>query len=204
MSNYETFIGKNNVQLYGDIVSPFKFSHVDGGNDIYTFYVRVDRPRKGSDKIKCKISDELINPNIDMTGQKVHVTGKFQSFNKNNGNGQKSNVILSVGVDGIRFISQSSYPEKCNVVEIEGTLCKKPNYRKTPKGKRICDLLIAHNEDTNKSNYLNAICWEEDAIKMQHKKPGTRIRVTGCINVRPYGEGRYATELNCSEVEVIK
>ena len=77
----------------------------------------------------------------------------------------------------------STQPDE-NKIHIEGFLCKSPNYRITPAGRHITDLLVAVHHG-KESSYLPCIYWG-DASDLQI---GNMISIDGRIQSREYLKG---------------
>lgn len=69
----------------------------------------------------------------------------------------------------------------CNSIHLEGFLCKSPNYRITPAGRHITDLLVAVHHG-KESSYLPCIYWG-DASDL---KIGDMVSIDGRIQSREY------------------
>ncbi|MCI8287373.1 MAG: hypothetical protein HFH89_06925 [Lachnospiraceae bacterium] len=65
---------------------------------------------------------------------------------------------LSVFAQGICFL-EGEYTDywSNNCVCLKGFLCRHSVYRKTPLGRRICDILLAVNRPHGKSDYIPCI-----------------------------------------------
>lgn len=73
-----------------------------------------------------------------------------------------------------------------NTITLTGYLCKSPNYRTTPAGRQITDLLLAVNREDYKSDYIPCIAWGKNAQKATQYKIGDKITITGRIQSRQY------------------
>ena len=97
-----------------------------------------------------------------------------------------------------------------NEVVLDGYLCKKPIYRKTPFGREISDILLAVNRAYNKSDYIPCIAWGRTARFCENLEVGTELRVTGRVQSREYEkkyedgtvEKRIAYEVSVSNLEI--
>ena len=98
-----------------------------------------------------------------------------------------------------------------NEVILDGYICKKPIYRKTPFGREIADILLAVNRSYNKSDYIPCIAWGRNAKFCETVPVGSEIRVIGRVQSREYEkkhedgsvEKRIAYEVSVSSLEVI-
>lgn len=80
-------------------------------------------------------------------------------------------------------LCEASDPDD-NKIHLEGFLCKSPNYRITPGGRHITDLLIAVHHG-KESSYLPCIYWG-DASELSI---GDMIAIDGRIQSREYYKG---------------
>lgn len=174
----------NKVFINGKIVSDVEFSHEFYGEGFYEFQVEIPRISGVYDTIPVIISERIFNTNKDYYGMVVSVFGEYRSFNKRIGD--RTALMLSLFANEIEF---EEYPiETCdnNSVELIGYICKKANYRRTPKGRDIADVLIAVNRGNGKSDYIPCIFWGRNAIYVSRLDVGTKIGLSGRIQSRPY------------------
>lgn len=201
----------NKVALSGEVLEKFTFFHRSHGEDFYATKIKVGRFSGVSDVIPVVVSERLYDINEDLTGVFVHVEGRYSSYNKHNEDG-KTKLILNV-------FCQSFEPEGLeridyeNSVYLDGFICKKPSYRETPFGRKICDLTIAVNNSYGKANYFPVICWGRNAEwAADALEVGTKIKITGRIQSREYNkklpdgtsETRTAYEVSAQTVEEAK
>ena len=73
-----------------------------------------------------------------------------------------------------------------NSIFLDGYICKRPVYRKTPLGREITDLLVAINRPYNKSDYIPSIVWGRNAKFARNLNVGDRIQIWGRIQSRFY------------------
>ena len=112
----------------------------------------------------------------------VNVIGQLRSYNKNVG--EKNKLILTVFVREIKPIDEEN--KDPNSIYLDGYICKRPTYRKTPLGREITDLLVAINRPYNKSDYIPSIVWGRNAKFARNLKVGDRIQMWGRIQSREY------------------
>lgn len=76
--------------------------------------------------------------------------------------------------------------ENRNAIELSGTVVKS-NFRLSPYGTKITDLMVAINrENSNKSDYIPCICYENLAIAAKELKQGDKIHLKGKLRSRDY------------------
>ena len=145
----------------GVVASGFTYSHEVFGEGFYMADVLVKRLSNSNDRIPLMISERLIDVTQDYTGEAIKVSGQFRSYNRHEE--QKNRLVLSVFVREVEFIDEELDGAKTNHILLEGYICKKPVYRKTPLGREIADLLLAVNRPYGKSDYIPCICWGRNA-----------------------------------------
>src|SRR5699024_7566136 len=97
-----------------------------------------------------------------------------------------------------------------NEVTLDGFLCKKPIYRKTPFGREIADILLAVNRGYNKSDYIPCIAWGRNARFCENMPVGTEVKIVGRVQSRAYEkkyedgtvENKVAYEVSVSSLEL--
>ena len=205
----DKLLENNNVELVGEIVSDFRFSHEVYGERFYLVDVAVKRTSETIDYLPLLISEYLIDVNKNHIGEIIHVTGQFRSYNRHEE--LKNRLVLSVFVLEIEFIEEETEEMKSNQIILDGYICKNPIYRKTPLGREIADLLVAVNRSYSKSDYIPCICWSRNARHASGLPLGTRLKITGRVQSRDYikhhlngeEEERRAYEVSASRIEVI-
>nr|DAX12751.1 MAG TPA: Single strand binding protein [Bacteriophage sp.] len=205
----DKLLENNNVELVGEIVSDFRFSHEVYGERFYLVDVAVKRMSETIDYLPLLISEYLIDVNTNHIGEIIHVTGQFRSYNRHEE--LKNRLVLSVFVLEIEFIEEETEEMKSNQIILDGYICKDPIYRKTPLGREIADLLVAVNRSYSKSDYIPCICWSRNARHASGLPLGTHLKITGRIQSRDYikhhsngeEEERRAYEISASRIEVI-
>ena len=205
----DKLLENNNVELVGEIVSDFRFSHEVYGERFYLVDVAVKRTSETIDYLPLLISEYLTDVNKNHIGEIIHVTGQFRSYNRHEE--LKNRLVLSVFVLEIEFIEEETEEMKSNQIILDGYICKDPIYRKTPLGREIADLLVAVNRSYGKSDYIPCICWSRNARHAAGLPLGTHLKITGRVQSRDYikhhsngeEEERRAYEVSASRIEVI-
>ena len=86
------------------------------------------------------------------------------------------------------------------------------NFRITPFGREICDLLIAVNRAYKKSDYIPCICWGRNARYCENLEVGDHVKIWGRIQSRQYqkkhvndeNQIKTAYEISITKLEHIK
>ena len=199
----------NYLVLIGKIISDKTFSHEIYGESFYVFNLEVPRLSGNEDIIPITISERLI-ANFDLTiGRKVVIEGQFRSYNSYEN--EKNRLVLTVFAKDIIDYKEEQEENVSNEVVLNGYVCKKPIYRKTPFGREISDILLAVNRAYNKSDYIPCIAWGRNARFCENIEVGTEVKIVGRVQSRTYEkkfedgrtEQRVAYEVSIGSLEVI-
>ena len=200
-------LGNNQVNVYGEVISDFTFSHEVYGEGFYTLQLSVRRLSNVFDTIPLMVSERLIDVKQDYRGKFIEASGQFRSYNRHEE--QKNRLVLSVFVREISFMEEEPDGTKTNSIWLDGYICKPPVYRRTPLGREIADLLVAVNRPYGKSDYIPCIAWGRNARYASGFGVGTRILIWGRVQSREYTkkvsetecEKRVAYEVSVSKLE---
>lgn len=191
----------------GVVASDFIFSHEVFGEGFYMVDVLVRRLSNSDDRIPLMVSERLVDVTRDYTGEYIMASGQFRSYNQHDE--KKNRLVLSVFAREIDFVDEEPDGAKTNHIFLDGYICKKPIYRKTPLGREIADLLLAVNRPYGKSDYIPCICWGRNARFAAGFEVGEHVQVLGRIQSREYvkrlteteTEKRIAYEVSVSKLE---
>ncbi|MBC5688484.1 single-stranded DNA-binding protein [Mediterraneibacter sp. NSJ-55] len=205
----DKIIENNQVTIIGEVASTFTYSHEVFGEGFYMVDVLVRRLSNSNDRIPLMVSERLIDVTQDYRGAFIMVSGQFRSYNRHEE--QKNRLVLSVFAREVEFIEEEPDGAKTNYIFLEGYICKKPVYRKTPLGREIADLLLAVNRPYGKSDYIPCICWGRNARYASGFEVGEHVQVLGRIQSRDYvkklseteTEVRTAYEVSVSKLECL-
>jgi single-stranded DNA-binding protein len=206
-------IENNQVNIIGEVVSEFKFSHEVFGEGFYLVDVSVNRLSEMKDIIPLMVSERLLDVTKDYRGMKIEVSGQFRSYNRHEDSRNK--LILSIFVRELQFIDDEDMPEeqsKANQITLDGYVCKQPTYRKTPLGREIADILIAVNRPYGKSDYIPCIAWGRNARFAAGIEVGGHLIIQGRVQSREYTkkiseeqvEKRVAYEVSVCKIDVVE
>ena len=135
-TNYED---NNHLRLVGKVTSEKRFSHEIYGEKFYIFDLSVARLSGNADIIPVTISERLLTNQDLAIGTNLQIDGQFRSYNSYDN--EKNRLILTVFVKDIQFLEENEEDEEArrenvsNEVILDGYICKKPIYRKTPFGR---------------------------------------------------------------------
>ena len=161
----------NRVRLCGRISSDPALSHVNHGETFYRFVLSVQRLSGQCDDLPVIVPRQLLRACPLGRGDAAAVTGQLRSFNNRSGQGRR--LIISVFAQTLE--RGSGVP--CNRIQLGGSLCKPPNYRRTPLGREICDLILAVNRRYGRADYLPCIAW--GAVAQQTRSSARRCASRG-------------------------
>ena len=209
-TNYED---NNHLTLVGKVTSEKRFSHEIYGEKFYIFDLSVPRLSGNADVIPVTISERLLTIKDINIGDNLQIDGQFRSYNCYEN--EKNRLILTVFVKDIQFMEGVEEIEVrkdtvSNEVILDGYICKKPIYRKTPFGREISDILLAVNRAYNKSDYIPCIAWGRNARFCENVPVGTEVKVIGRVQSREYEkkyedgtvEKKVAYEVSVSSLEI--
>lgn len=210
------YLDNNHITLVGKVTSEKKLSHEIYGEKFYVFNLSVPRLSGNCDIIPITISERLITERDLPLESKMSITGQFRSYNSYEG--EKNRLVLTVFAKEVQFLEdqEADIPVGkdfiTNEVTLDGYICRKPIYRKTPFGREIADVLLAVNRSYNKSDYIPCIAWGRNAKFCETVAVGTEIKVVGRVQSRQYEkkhedgtvENRVAYEVSVSTLEVIE
>lgn len=171
---------RNRAVLRGTLAAAPAFSHRSREENFYVFPIEARRLSGTADTINVIARESLLRSAEVFEAGRIYVSGELRSFNNRSGVGAK--LVITVFAKEL-FLSDG---EDLNSVELSGTLCKAPNLRFTPRGREICDLMLAVNRRCGRSDYLPCISWGRRAREYSRLGVGDRLSLTGRIQSRPY------------------
>ena len=200
----------NNITVFGLVAEEPVFNHEVFGEKFFKMMVSVNIVSRTVDTLPVLISERIADMKELKTGACVMITGRIKSYNEHIG--EKSKLILAIFTEIIEIYENEVELPFNNDVVLRGFICKEPNYRVTPLGREITDVLIAVNRAYGKSDYIPCIVWGRTAKFVGHLPVGTHIEMTGRFQSRPYTkkisedeiENRVAYEVSVSKIEVIE
>ena len=205
----------NQLVLVGKVTSDKRISHEIYGEKFYIFDLSVPRLSGNADIIPITISERLLLEEDLEIGKNVIIEGQFRSYNSFEN--EKNKLVLTVFAKEIKFAEDQEEDFKptkentSNEVILDGFICKKPIYRKTPFGREIADVLLAVNRAYNKSDYIPCIAWGRNARFCENIPVGTEVKIIGRVQSRQYekkyedgtSEIKIAYEVSVASLEVI-
>lgn len=198
----------NNITVFGLVAEEPVFNHEVFGEKFFKMMISINRVSGAVDTLPVLISERIVDMKELKTGACVMITGRIRSYNEHIG--EKSKLILAIFTEIIEIYENETELPFNNDVVLRGFICKEPNYRVTPLGREITDVLIAVNRAYGKSDYIPCIVWGRTAKFVGHLPIGTHIEMTGRFQSREYTkrisenetENRIAYEVSVSKVEL--
>jgi len=153
--------------------------------------------------IKIYIRKSFLDEHTLADGIFIKTLCELRSYNRKTENGNR--LIVSAFVRELELCPENTFE---NALQLTGTICKTPCYRKTPLGREICDIMLATNRRYGRSDYLPLVIWGRNARVAETLETGDIITINGRIQSREYiklidGEEvtRTAYEVSVSSLE---
>ena len=175
---------KSNIALVSGIIKEIpKFSHCCYNEEFYKAQLNVCRSSGIYDTVEVLISEKLYPMKNISLEDNLRIRGEYRS--KNYWENGKNRLVLSLFAQSIELLIDRE-PIFENCIEIEGYICKKVIYRKTPLNREIADIMLAVNRRNGRSDYIPCIAWGRNAVFASSLNVGTKISVSGRIQSRKY------------------
>lgn len=178
----------------GTVITNPQFSHE--GFDF--FFMFAKRHSGVLDMFRCVIPHEL-TAEVEQ-GKEIEIYGEVRTryYYEND----VRHVMVYVLVKEV----YTARPEAIatNSVSLDGFISRPPIVRDTPKGKRICDVILAVNHSSGRSSYIPCIIWGGSADLVGKKTVGDRLIIRGRLQSREYWKEedlKVAYEVSVSEFE---
>ena len=171
---------ENQIKLRGSLMSLPHFSHENHGKKFFRFTLEVPRLSGTADLLPVVAEESLLNAMDLNAGEMITVTGQVRSHNT------RSEGIrhLLIFVYAAALVCEDGEP--INEVCIEGPLCREPNYRRTPLGREICDMMLAVPRAFRRADYIPCILWGRTAAEGAQCHVRDVVRISGRLQSRIY------------------
>ena len=170
----------NSITLRGSLVELPCFSHENHGRRFLRFLLEVQRLSGAVDILPVIAEENLLAPLDPSAGSMLTVTGQIRSHNQRSEGARH----LLIFVFASEIIIEDGEP--INEVIVEGPLCREPNFRKTPLGREICDVMLAVPRAFRRADYLPCILWGRTAQEVSQCHTREVIRIYGRLQSRIY------------------
>ena len=195
----------NNITIRGMMQGLPEFSHENHGKQFYRFLLEVPRLSKAVDLLPVIVDKSLLDTIDPSGGEMITVEGQVRSHNHRS-NGTRHLLIF---VFATSVMAEDGEP--VNDVTIEGPLCREPNFRRTPLGREICDVMLAVPRGFRRADYLPCILWGRTAQEVAACHTSDRIRICGRLQSRNYtklteegAEERTAYEISALTADILE
>ncbi len=172
---------ENRARLVGQAMGEPEYSHTNHGEDFFRLPLRSHRLSGAADQVNVLLSRTQLGAQSVHAGDRLAVEGEVRSFNNRTGVGSRLVITLFA-----RQVTPAGQEADDNRLTLAGVLCKTPNYRQTPLGREICDLMLAVNRRYGRADYLPCIAWGALAQRSARLGVGDGIRLEGRLQSRAY------------------
>ncbi len=169
----------NRAELCGTVLEQPRFSHESRGIRFFVFPLETLRLSGTADRLNVVVREGLPT-GLAEAGRRLWAAGELRSFNNRSGVGNR--LILTVYA---RELAEGTGPDD-NHILLTGAICKEPNYRVTPMGREICDIILAVGRRYRRSDYIPVIAWGAQARDAARCPVGTMLSVRGRLQSRTY------------------
>lgn len=170
----------NRITLRGSLAALPELSHENHGKKFYRFCLEVPRLSGAVDTLPVIAGEDLLNT-IDLSGgEMLTVTGQVRSHNTR----QIGQRHLMIFVFAQSIVCEDGEP--INEVILDAIACREPNYRRTPLGREICDVMVAVPRAFRRADYLPCIFWGRVAKEAAQCRTGDQIHLNGRLQSRIY------------------
>ena len=170
----------NHIFLRGSLSALPEFSHENHDRRFFRFLLQVPRLSGAVDLLPVVAEEALLN-GIDLSGgSMLTVTGQIRSHNIRS----EGRRHLNIFVFARSILCEDGAP--VNEVILEGPLCREPNFRRTPLGREICDVMLAVPRAFKRADYLPCILWGRTAREAAEYHTRDRLLICGRLQSRIY------------------
>ena len=170
----------NSITIRGYLQELPQFSHENHGRQFYRFTLEVPRLSGAVDLLPVIARKDILDGIDPCGGEMLTVTGQIRSHNLRT-DGTRHLLIF---VFASTVVAEDGEP--INDVILEGPLCREPNFRRTPLGREICDVMLAVPRAFRRADYLPCILWGRTALEASVCHTRDLIRICGRLQSRIY------------------
>lgn len=172
---------ENRARLTGQAMAEPEYSHTNHGEDFFRFPLRSRRLSGAADQVNLLVSRTVLERQSVRPGDRLTAEGEVRSYNNRSGVGSRLVITLFT-----KQLTPAGQEPDDNRLTLAGVLCKPPNYRTTPLGREICDLMLAVNRKYGRADYLPCIAWGVLAQRAAELSVGDGLRLEGRLQSRAY------------------
>ncbi len=171
---------ENIITVRGELMGLPQFSHENHGKQFFRFTLEVPRLSGTLDYLPV-VAEEGLLSRMDLSGgSSLRVQGQIRSHNLRE-NGVRRLLIFIFAAE---VVCEDGPP--INDVTLAGPLCREPNYRRTPLGREICDVMLAVPRAFHRADYLPCILWGRTAAEISTCHVSDIICIQGRLQSRKY------------------
>ncbi len=171
---------ENTITVRGELLELPRFSHENHGKCFYRFTLMVSRLSGTVDLLPVVAEESLLNQMDLSGGESLRIEGQIRSHNLRE-NGVRRLLIF---IFAAQICCEDGPP--VNDVTLMGPLCREPNYRRTPLGREICDVMLAVPRAFHRADYLPCILWGRTAAEISGCRVSDVICIQGRLQSRRY------------------
>lgn len=171
----------NSAKITGRMVSALSFSHANEKTKYYKGLLAVERTSGNVDVLPVVVPDQSAAGLPDLENKLVRIEGQISTYNKNTDG--KFHLHVELFAHHIDILEAG---ECSNEIILRGVVCKAPTFRVTPRGREICDTMLAVNRPTGRSSYIPCITWGADARTVREVPVGATLELHGRFQSRDY------------------
>ena len=172
---------ENRARLTGQAMEEPEYSHTNHGEDFFRFPLRSRRLSGAADQLNLLVSRTVLESQSVHPGDRLTAEGEVRSYNNRSGVGSRLVITLFT-----KQLTPAGQEPDDNRLTLAGVLCKPPNYRTTPLGREICDLMLAVNRKYGRADYMPCIAWGVLAQRAAELSVGDGLRLEGRLQSRVY------------------
>jgi primosomal replication protein N len=195
----------NSAKITGRMVGGLTPCANPGKTMLYKATLAVERLSGTFDYIPVVVHEKLAETLPDLRDKTVEITGQISTCNQIVN--ERSRLIVDLFAFSINVVKDCVHN---NDVVLRGVVCREPSFRCTPKGREICDVMLAVNRPNGRSAYVPCVVWGAVARRMRTVHVGEPVEVRGRFQSRSYEkkyedgtvEIRVAYEVSVSRVVV--
>lgn len=196
----------NQITLVGTLADIPQFSHENHGRQFFRFLLYVPRLSNTVDILPIIAEDRLLRGVEGLTvGGTYRITGQIRSHNSRTEGARRLLIFVFAGS------IQSDDGPPVNEVILQGPLCREPNYRRTPLGREICDVMLAVPRAFRRADYLPCILWGRTALEASVCHTRDVLQICGRLQSRVYtkvtedgSEERTAYEISALSADILE
>ncbi len=196
---------ENTITVRGELLGLPQFSHENHGKKFYRFTLEVARLSGTMDWLPVVAEEAVLNQMDLCGGEMLRIEGQIRSHNVRE-NGVRRLMIF---IFATCVASEDGSP--MNDVVVEGPLCREPNFRRTPLGREICDVMLAVPRAFHRADYLPCILWGRTAQEISACHTSEVIRICGRLQSRQYTkqtpdgpQERMAYEISALSAQIVE